>query len=466
MEESERSRRPSEVKRLSQILTRDDSDLAICAISGPGGVGKTYLLEHVLTAHSPAELGYVYLRVDGSNPETRGDFFGLVADQLAARSLPPPAITSRDYFPEVRRIAVLHRKLVENVEQELSQQGASPEARNAAVALVKLAHVCNDRLPGRSHPARAFIGALTGEKTSTSVIDVALELLSSLEALERKSTILPEPVRERLGLTVKDRVRRDLHNLTADVLIRDLKNALDGWDRSNWWKLTHPAIPGVHRVLVVLDDYEANNDALGDFLVGSLIPRLAHAPFGVTLVICCRDDLASTHPGWAQHVQKRLKEDIRLKPFDKKTALELMAEFGVPIEKREEIFRATEGFPFLLTLAIEEATSSEGQSALFAKKFYERTTRWMTEVQKNWFMRVCYLDHVDEDTLALFFSPDEVAEVQNWFESEASIRDPDSPKFCVRPFIRHRTLQYLEMRSPSQHHKMTEKGRGLEVTLA
>src|SRR6056297_2891727 len=98
MEESDRSRRPSEVKRLGHLLTRDDSDLAICAISGPGGVGKTYLLEHVLTAHSPAELGYLHLRVDGSNPDPRGDFFGLIADQLAARSLPPPAITSRDYF--------------------------------------------------------------------------------------------------------------------------------------------------------------------------------------------------------------------------------------------------------------------------------------------------------------------------------------------------------------------------------
>lgn len=460
MEQQDRSRRPSEVKRLTKLLLREDPKFAICSISGPGGVGKTYLLNHVLSAYSPSELGYMYLKVDGSNPEKLFDFFGLIADQLAARSLPAPAVTGRDYFPATRRVAVLHQKLVKEYDRELDKRGVDPEAKRAAMALVKVAHHFNDMLPGRNHPVRGVLRALTEEGISTPVIEAASELLSSLEVLERKSTILPEPIRDRLGISRKDRVRRDLFNLTSDVLVQDIENALDGQNRQTYVRLLHPPIKELNQLLLVFDDYEANSPVLGDFLVGSLIPRLAKASFRSTLIICCRDDLTSTNMGWAQHVEPHLKEDIRLKPFDKETAFALMADAGVPKEKWDGIFLATEGYPFLLTLAIEEATSAEGQTALFAKKFYERTARWMTPIQKEWFNRVCYLDDVNEDTLQHFFTPDEARDVQNWFENEASIRDPNSQKFCVRRFIRERTCEYLAMRSPSRHREMREKATG------
>jgi hypothetical protein len=208
---------------------------------------------------------------------------------------------------------------------------------------------------------------------------------------------------------------------------------------------------------LVIDDYEDNCQVLGDFLVSALVPRLADAGFQVTMVICCRDDLVSTNSSWSQHVQKWMKEDLRLKPFDKATAVELMTAAGVPAERHEALFDATKGFPFLLTLAIEEATTVEGQSALFAKKFFERTTRWMNEDQREWFKRICYLEHVDEDTLARVVPKAQVREVQDWFENEASIRDPDTARFAVRPLIRLKTLEYLEVRSPTWHREMKEQ---------
>ncbi len=39
------TRRASEVVRLSRLLHACDDGLSICSISGPGGVGKTYLVE-------------------------------------------------------------------------------------------------------------------------------------------------------------------------------------------------------------------------------------------------------------------------------------------------------------------------------------------------------------------------------------------------------------------------------------
>src|SRR5918998_1538742 len=105
----QQTQRASEVARLSRLLHTCDNGLSICSISGPGGVGKTYLVEQVLSSERPRELGYVQLSADASNPQTRGDFFGLVEGHLATRSLPPPARSDRDYFPRTRRVANAHR---------------------------------------------------------------------------------------------------------------------------------------------------------------------------------------------------------------------------------------------------------------------------------------------------------------------------------------------------------------------
>ena len=112
-------------------------------------------------------------------------------------------------------------------------------------------------------------------------------------------------------------------------------------------------------------------------------------------------------------------------------------------------------FPFLLSLAIEEAVA-DGESALFLKKFFDRTTRWMTDQERDWFTRICYLNDVNEDTLRLLFDDERVPKIQDWFEGEASIRDPAATTFKVRPLIKDKVQRYLEVRSPSRHRTMTE----------
>src|SRR5262249_22954571 len=158
---------------------------------------------------------------------------------------------------------------------------------------------------------------------------------------------------------------------------------------------------------------------LQDFLVGALVPRLATARFPTVLIVLGRDELEAMDPTWAQHCRRYLRESIRLAPFGRDVALELLARAGVPPERREGCFAATQGFPFLLSLMVEEVTAEGGDSALFLRRFYDRTTRWMTALEEQWFVRVCYLDVVNEDTLGRLFAPDEVPRVQDWFEREA-----------------------------------------------
>jgi hypothetical protein len=177
------------------------------------------------------------------------------------------------------------------------------------------------------------------------------------------------------------------------------------------------------------------------------------------MVLLGRDELEAMHPAWSQHCRQYLAEPIRLSPFSRDDALLMLAQAGVPEGRREEMYEATQGFPFLLSLLIDEASAEGADSALFLRKFFDRTTRWLTERQREWFVRVCYLDAVNVDTLTPLFPGENVDEIQDWFEREASIRDPAAPVFRVRPLIREKVLRYLELRSPSRHRELLARAR-------
>ena len=128
------------------------------------------------------------------------------------------------------------------------------------------------------------------------------------------------------------------------------------------------------------------------------------------------------------------------------------------------MFELTQGFPFLLGLLIDGLGEEGASSALFLRKFFDRTTRWMSSEEREWLIRVCYLDAVNLDSLATVFPVAEVEKVQSWFEREASIRDPAATRFQVRPLIREKVLRYQELRAPSRHLELREKARSSRLS--
>lgn len=84
----------------------------------------------------------------------------------------------------------------------------------------------------------------------------------------------------------------------------------------------------------------------------------------------------------------------------------------------------------------------------------------MTPRELEWFVRVCYLDRVNEDTLAPLFPGEDVRRIQDWFEREPSIRDPSASFFRVRPLIRDKVIRYQEVRAPSRHKELVRIASG------
>lgn len=441
--------RTSEVSALVHLLRDPPAGLSICSISGPGGVGKTFLLDLALESLDLDELGYLVLAVDAANAQARGDFFA-VLEGLFRASLPPPADPRKDYFPRLRELAALHRTMVEAAAAEIDRSGAPESVKKAAVVLLRAAQILN-RAQATSNPMLALVAAAVDDHDVQAVVDTAWTLVRGLKTLhESDMSFLPGPLRDLVGVTRRNRLKKDLYRLTAEELRTDLAAAVAGYEGKDRIKMTQPRIPGRRRVLLVIDDYEVLGPVLADFLVGALVPELAASPLEVVVIILGRDELEATHPGWAQHCKRFLRRQLRLAPFDEPTALGLLAAAGVPAERQRALFAMTQGYPFLLSLVIEEATTAGADSALFLKKFYDRTTRWMSPREQGWFVKLCYLERVDEDTLARLFPAEEVARIQDWFEREPSVRDPTAADFRVRALIRDKILRYEELRAPSR----------------
>lgn len=443
--------RGSEVTRLTRAIEAAPDGLSIIGVSGLGGVGKTFLLSHVLETIAPEKNGYLVLLADAANPDTRGDFFGILEGQLFRRNLPPPADHAKDYFPHLRDLAEAHRQIVAEALGELTKSGAPENVKRAAAVLLRAGRILNQTVAKTSTALDAL--GITDDVVEQS-LDVAWDLVRSLKGL-RDATALPGPLRDLFGVTRRNRIKRDLYAITASELRTDLAAALVGYERKDSRRATQDKIKGIDKLLLVIDDYEATHGLLGDFLIGALVPALADAPFKTVLVVVGRDDLETTHPGWAQHCHRYLREQIRLAPFDAEAAHAMFAAAAIPRERWAALFTATQGYPFLISLAAEEALQNADESVVFLRRFYERTTRWMTEREREWFVRICYLDRIDEDTLARMFPGESTVKIQDWFEREPSIRDPAAPYFRVRPMIREKMLRYLEVRSPRRHRELT-----------
>jgi hypothetical protein len=192
---------------------------------------------------------------------------------------------------------------------------------------------------------------------------------------------------------------------------------------------------GVNRLLLVVDDFETVGEAIGDFLVESLLRYLEGAPFPVLAVFLGRDDLSEEHTDFHQHFSKAILRKIPLKPFLSNEAIRYLEGAGYNRTEAEDIYKKSGGYPFVLSLFAEHRSNKEQQTALFYQRFYERTTHWMTDGEKEWLLSLIYLDAVNIGTVSAMLPNVDAKVVVEWFRKEASVRDTQAREYVVQPFI-------------------------------
>lgn len=451
--DSSKESRQSHAEAIRNVVLNPSDGANIVWISGPGGVGKTFLLNWALEALDLRKEKYLRLHINARNRQICTDFLALLDTGLAPANLPYPETQGTDYFPQSRRIIHIYQDICRDVRKELDRKGVSEELKLAVLFLVRSGRFLNIIYP----PSRPFLELLkyVSDEEVHKALNEAYEKLNEIQSLWTKRP-LGGAILDLSRQTFPNQVKQSLYRVCADALLGDLSAFLALYRKRDRWRLTRGKNEIFDKLLLVVDDFEALSPVLEKFLVDYLIPGLADMDFKTVLFIISRDVMRFSDPGWDQHCRKYVRSEIHLQPFTEAEAFELMARRNIPEQRAQEIYRETQGLPFLLTYLIDEAVNEEADSAPSLRAFLDRTTRWMNEKQRNWFITLCYLKKINIDILTELF-PEENAEIiQEWFEKEASIRSP-GPIWQVRPLISNKVRKYQQLRSPKQHREISER---------
>jgi hypothetical protein len=405
----------------------------IIGISGYGGVGKSYLFDNVLRESRPHLNDALVVRVDGSNKKLLADFAAMIDYQLAPRNLPAPANPKFDYFHMTRKFVHALYSLRQKVETELDHKEKLEEnVRNIAKAIYK-ARPLLAKIPKAGPWINRLLPILEGAQVHQHV-PAALDALSDLQSSKTRRPFGHKRAREI--------VRHDPYNPIADAYRGDLQAALrtTRW-KDRWWPLPGKLI-GVNRFLLIVDDFETIGELFGDFLVENLLTSLHDVPFPTLTIFIGRDRLDEEHTGFHQHFSKDIIRKPRLEPFGFDDAIQYLESAGYDRVQAESIYTKSGGYPFVLSLFAEHRTDKDQQTALFYQRFFERTTHWMTENEKEWLLKLSYLDVVNTGTIDAMLPGIDANVVVEWFRKEASVRDTSARHYVVQPFIREMLLTY------------------------
>lgn len=431
--------RVAQVEKLSSVLGRKkqaQQRLTILPIFGPGGVGKSSLLQMAESGVDYRELRSMRIHVDGGNEIT--SLAGFVEMLVSAVK----ADASQRYdrsdvtLPETEATLATLRAILAEAEKEVG--GSTAESiKNLIHALLRLGKAVNKV----SKKSKEFVDFKEAEE--------AVEDLKPEETIQALQTEVPN-LANKLGIGAKGKnlrnaLRENAAKTFAGALVKDLTVLLAGCGLKDSAKPLPNRITGCDSLTLILDDYEHLVENAGIFLVKHFLPVLRESGVSAVVVISGRDHVKDTDPSWEQHLQSNLLDGIDVGPLTQDEIAQIAALERVD---HKRLWADTEGYPYFIQLWIDAAKT--GETATSLKRFYVRTTRWMNEPQKKWLRNCVVLDEVNRDTpRAMTGSEEEATLILRWFESESSVRATDTSTWTVRKYIRTRLCKYMELEDPS-----------------
>ena len=270
--------------------------LGIVSISGPGGMGKTFLLDHTLASPDIDERHYLRLRLGGTN--VRRTLGQLVCRDLL-QSCTQLDATGKGYFTQTRRNHEALRAMDEAARAEVSAQvAATPELRETLLEIFRLGVGAQAALPA----LKQYVDL---SKIDEKKVEAVARLLEKARAYQQEKRALGGILPDIVGAGRRNRLRLGLEATLADGLVADLAAILSVYRRQDSGKPMPSKVPGLDRLLLLLDDYESLDVAMTTFLADHLVPRLARASFETVLVVLGRDRLSDTHAVWKQRHEGR-----------------------------------------------------------------------------------------------------------------------------------------------------------------
>ncbi len=449
--------RESLIKELeNKIFSTKQKKLTIIPVEGPGGIGKTTLIENAISLEKLTENKFLFLSLDGRTPGSNIlTKLNNIINKALTEQLPN---NSEPYFSLTQKLDAIKKITDKEIYEKISDTLVSDEQKEALKSMLDLGtqfFKFIPDIPGLSLP----------KNIKTKEIEELIDKVNTCsENLKLKSGILTSMIKFLSAESVmKDGMLRDFEDYVADNFYVDLVCILNGWRKTEKKKIRHylpNKCKNFETLFLYIDDFESYQNNVGlTFFFEKLLPKLeSKSPFKTVLLISTRDEISSNND-WTHKYGAMLDQNkIQLTPLTKKETQEVIESKKNNDIDLEDIFNETEGIPLLIDLYLKEKHMG-GPSAHYLKQFYDRQTQWMEKHQKIWLNKLCYLDSINLNTIPCVLEDDPKI-VLEWFQKEGSIRDTRTATFQIRSFIKTRILNYLNLISPVEHNEILRKLAG------
>lgn len=335
-------------RKLESILKNTKSNtkkLRIQSIEGPGGIGKTALLEHVIDTIDISHQKYLKLSIDGNNTNKKGLFSAikqLTSEATSEIKLPKPAAS---YFSNVDSIISIHSQLHIELQAEAKKdKKINPENLEAGFnVLTNIGKAINAIAPKTADYVN--FNELNKQKENT------INFLRSCQTLAEENPSFLEKLGIGNTTALRNQIRNDAPHAISESLFTDLCAILYRPEAKNKLRPSQSKLDQVDRLLLIIDDYETTKDIFEDFLIDNFLIKLKDAPFESCVIIIGRDDIHNTHPGWAQHFGKNIEPAIKLNTLSQIEMNSLLDEFiSIDISEKSRAWNDTQGYPLLVKL--------------------------------------------------------------------------------------------------------------------
>lgn len=454
-------RQPS-IKQIQDLINNKNhhKKLRILSIEGSGGLGKSTLLDHALTPEILHDNQYLTLRIDGTSSHI-GDIYDTISTLInSASSMVTSSKKPGQLFPNTTNIIKAFKVFQAEVLKSYTVKDASLDIDD----IYKCFHIVTNigkTINNISPQSKEHINAEEVEH----ILDKLKEITPDLKIMQRegvnffqKLTLKSEDV------NLRNAFREQPLLPLSQALIEDLAAILQ--KPQNKTRATPMKIHGIDRVLIIIDDFEALQHRMTSFLTEYFLRDLKNSNFESLICILGRDNLPNTSPNWEQHFSHSLVTPISLKHLNKQEVFELAELYDIQEESiKEKIWDDTEGYPYYIHLWTTEAEQG-GVTATSLKQFYTRMTRWLMPKQKIWLSKIVFLDEISIFSVEkMNFSKQEAIEITTWFQDEASLRDTQSIKFRLRPFVRSRILDYIQITDPKYFNEMSNQAKTVHAEV-